>query len=381
MACIFTKTDGRVGVKHKLDGKWVYEYLGRGRAAEELAARKVFELNLSTAPRARSIQFGELAARYLQSRIHMSDANRDKLSYKFNSVIFPAMADMEAMLITRAEIDKYVTTRRTVPRIVTDSRTGYTKTCKIPSMTTIQSEITLIMIVLNWSAYRCDPPLIADNPAKGYQKGKVNHVVTDPPTAEEISAIIAHASPHLKRAFILDLMCGARPGESELFRMTWESVDFTANTITILSANKGGISSRDIPLSRSLREHLLQWREEDLATGAKHLIHYKGNPVSRISTAWNAAKRRAGITRRLRMYDCRHYFVSAMLEGGADLKSVSLMAGHSDETMVLRRYQHITSQQKRNAIDMIPDIAIGNTGNTKKKTEPIKMKQKRAVNR
>jgi len=384
MASIVHKADGRIVVKHKLGGKWVYEYLGRGPAAQELAERKVFDLNLVAGPRPQSTPFGHLAVLYLQSRIHMSDRNKDILSYKFNSIIFPALADIDATLITRAEIDKYVTMRRTTPRIVTNSRTGHTKTLPLPSMTTIQGEIALILIVLNWAAYHCDPPLIADNPARGYKKGKITHVITDPPTVEEIAAIIAHASPHLKRAFILDLMCGARPGSSELFKLTWESVDFSANTITIISANKGGIPSRDIPLSRSLREHLLIWREEDLATGDKFIIHYKGGPVSRVSTSWASAKLRAGITRRLRMYDCRHYFVSAMLEGGADLKSVARMAGHVDETMVLRRYQHITSQMKRNAVDMIPDIPLappGTTGTTTKKTETIKFKQKQVVNR
>jgi len=384
MASIVHKKDGRIVVKHKLGGKWRYEYLGRGPVAQELAERKVFELNMTAAPRARhTVQFGELVLRYLESRIHMAAANRDKLAYRFNASILPLLGDTDATAINHATLDGYVATRRQNGVTTTDSRTGHVTHHRPPSMQTIQAEISAIMTVLNWGAYRCQPPVITDNGAKGYQKGKITYAIIEPPTEEEIGRIIAHASPHLMRAIVLDIMCGARPGSSELFSLTWESVDFAAGTITIISANKGGISKRDIPLSDSLRAHLLKWRTEDLKTGDKHLIHYRGNPVTSLQTAWTNAKKRAGVTRRLRLYDFRHYFISKMLEGGADLKSVSKMAGHVNEVMVLRQYQHITTAMKRAAIDMIPEIPLapaGTTGTTGKKGDMVKLELKREVN-
>lgn len=384
MASIVHKRDGRIVVKHKVDGKWVYEYLGRGHAAQELAERKVYDLNLIGAPVHYATPFGELVIRYLGSRIHMAPKNRDTLSYRFNAVILPMLGDVDAVSINHATLNNYIATRKQQSRTITNARTGAERIYPPPSMQTIQAEISTIMVVLNWAAFRCQPPLISENHARGYIKGKINYATVEPPSDEEIKDILSHSSPHLFRAIILDVMCGARPGSSELFRLTWDGVSFADNTITIISADKGGIEKRDIPLSRSLREYLLKWREEDLKTGVRYLIHYRGEPVSSLQTSWRNAKKRAGVTRKLRMYDFRHYFISKMLEGGADLKSVSRMAGHSDERMVLKHYQTITTAMKRAAIDMIPDIALapaGTTGTTEEKKTAKKINIKQVVSR
>ena len=384
MASIVHKKDGRIVVKSKnSDGKWCYEYLGRGTAAQELAERKVYDLNTIGAPVAHSTKFGELVILYLQSRIHMSTKNKDVLSYRFNSSILPMIGNMDATAINHATLNNYIATRQQHTRTMVNSKTGAVRKLPPPTMQTIiQAEVSVIITVLNWAAYRCQPPLISDNHTKGFSKGKVNYAIIDPPTDIEIKKILENASPHLVRAIILDVMCGARPGSSELFKLTWDSVNFANNTITVISARKGGIPKRDIPLSNSLRAHLLKWREEDLATGDQYLIHYKGNPLTTVYTSWKSAKKRAGITRRLRLYDFRHYFISKMLEGGADLKSVSRMAGHVNEMMVLKQYQHITTAMKRAAIDMIPDIDLapnGTTGTTQSKIHAVKIDTKQHV--
>lgn len=385
MASIFHKGD-RVGIKHKRDGKWVYEYLGRGTAAEELAKIKKYDYNRAAEEQAPpGIKFGTVFERYLASRISMSDKNKNVLAYRFTSVVSPLLGGLDASLINHAVLHDYITTRKGQTRGAVNRKTGGVTTYGPPALVTIQNEINLIMTILNFAAYRCQPPILSENPARGFLKGKVDYAIIEPPTEAEIAAILKHASPHLYRAIIMDIMCGARPGQSELFQVQWTDVDLVNDKITIISAKKGGIPKRDIPLSQSFREHLLKWREEDLATGGKFIIHYRGKPVGSLQTSWEAAKRRAGINRRLRIYDFRHYFVTKMLEGGADLKSVSRLVGHVDETMVLRKYQHLTSALKRAAIDMIPSIPLGNTagntGNTEAKNKITNIKQKRSFAR
>ena len=46
------------------------------------------------------------------------------------------------------------------------------------------------------------------------------------------------------------------------------------------------------------------------------IIHCHGNPVKQIQTARESALARAGIKRRLRPYDMRHYFITKALEDG-----------------------------------------------------------------
>lgn len=80
------------------------------------------------------------------------------------------------------------------------------------------------------------------------------------------------------------------------------------------------------------------------------MVHYHGRPVGRMKTAWRAAITRAGITRRIRPYDLRHLAASAMLDAGADLKSVSEILGHASPDMTLRTYQHTSTALRREAI-------------------------------
>ena len=71
-----------------------------------------------------------------------------------------------------------------------------------------------------------------------------------------------------------------------------------------------------------------------------------------ISRAWHSALKKAGITRRIRPYDLRHAFASNLLAEHADYKSVAELMWH-DVAMLLRTYQHIDRQQKRQAVEKI----------------------------
>ena len=88
------------------------------------------------------------------------------------------------------------------------------------------------------------------------------------------------------------------------------------------------------------------------------LGEYEGAPVKKLQTAWEAALRRAGITRRLRLYELRHWYASTLLRGGADIKATSELMGHSSPNLTLSTYYHITEGQKRGALDTLkmPDL-------------------------
>jgi len=51
-----------------------------------------------------------------------------------------------------------------------------------------------------------------------------------------------------------------------------------------------------------------------------------------------AAKKRAGINRRLRIYDFRHSFATTVLGQEADLKSTSEILGHSRPETTMKHY-------------------------------------------
>ena len=98
---------------------------------------------------------------------------------------------------------------------------------------------------------------------------------------------------------------------------------------------------------------LEEWYQEDSKDGVEYLIHYRKNKIKSMIKSWNKSKERAGIERRIRPYDMRHYFVTEAIRAGSNLKAVAEIVGHSDLTMILKYYDHTIIEQKRFAVAAI----------------------------
>jgi site-specific recombinase XerD len=95
-----------------------------------------------------------------------------------------------------------------------------------------------------------------------------------------------------------------------------------------------------------------------------------------VKKAFAGAKQRAGISRRLRMYDFRHAFATFALKKGADLKSVSRLLGHSRVDTTANIYQHVDDEMKRDAIDRLPSVGLATIVAKKKKKAGSKTRPK-----
>ena len=186
---------------------------------------------------------------------------------------------------------------------------------------------------------------------------KVQHARYVPPTPEEVGAIFRAAPEHLRRVVVLGYYAGMRVGQSELLRLTWQDVDVQAGVIRVPNACKGNADPwREVPILPQLAPLLRQWRDADAAAGIACVVHYHGKPVRKIKTSWAAALRRAGITRHIRPYDLRHGFATQIIAGGADVGTVAALMGHTSPVMVLKHYQHVLNEQKRDAIAALPPL-------------------------
>jgi integrase len=166
----------------------------------------------------------------------------------------------------------------------------------------------------------------------------------------------AAKTPHLLRAIAIAHFVGLRPGVAELYRLKWSAIDFDARTIRVISAKKGGLAYRDVPIAAAFNEQLRAWYDADGKKDGGFIIQWRKKPVATIKTSWRNAKRRAGITRRLRPYDCRHAFASAILRAGGDLKTTSRLLGHTRTETTTEIYQHIDLEMGRTAVEKLPDI-------------------------
>lgn len=218
---------------------------------------------------------------------------------------------------------------------------------------TVRGRLSVLRTVCRWCAsHGYMPPLeFPKLPPAHYER-----IV--PPTPEEIIAILcAVQSEHLGRAVILGSQLGVRVGPSEMFGLTWDDVDLDRRVLRIHGSQKNRQAVwREVPIKSSLITIFNGWRESDNIKGINLLVHYDGKKISSLKTAWRLALRRAGITRRIRLYDLRHAFGTNMIAAGADVGTVANLMGHSTPVMLLTHYQYVLDRQKVAAIEALPDI-------------------------
>jgi len=371
-----------MAVNQLKDGRWIVqypnpepppktkrEYFGRGPEAEAAARVRNRELGIRTWERRKpakkiGIQVWELAEAWRLGRFGHMEASTDQSSwYKVNRNLMPEFGRRYAVTVTHADLDRYVRRRLSSP-VMLHKKDDRGRPVKVVAMagdgrprmvkrSTVRRELADLLAMFS---YAKDRKLILTNPLEGYKLPKKDSKAAMPATVAEIEALLTHAAPHLARAVTLAYYTGARVG-GEILGLQWIHVDFRAQVIMITSAMKGGPLVRLVPLHADLLEYLQVWRRED-PDGQAHIVHYKGRPIRSFKTAFASAKKKAGITRRLRPYDIRHQFATYLIPDG-DLKAISEMMGHSRVDTTMNEYQLTTSAHHRAQINRLP--ALGNT--------------------
>lgn len=346
-----------MSVEQLKDGRWVCryprgkdplqpdrnkDYFGRGEAGRRAAQARHDELFAKKGLVGPS--FRVLADTYLRTKVDtggISDSAAASTYYHLKSKILPALGKCTAMAITHEMLDTFVAARK---------KEGVKNT-------TIHRDLSDVRAILNWAAKR---GLIASSPMVGYEMPRRDDAVILPPTHEEAMAIIDNAAPHLVRAILISYYCGLRPGAVELLGLKWQDFDLINRQVFVQSAKKGGLKSRNIPIQDDgFLGQLKEWWKQDRGAKKKpgdHVITYNGAPIKSIKTAWKAAKIRAGITRRIRPYDIRHAFATALLDNGGDLKTVSQMMGHKSIQQTVDTYQHTSKALQQSTISKLPSL-------------------------
>jgi integrase len=113
------------------------------------------------------------------------------------------------------------------------------------------------------------------------------------------------------------LHTGIRKGE--LFNLKWQNVDFENRIIKVERTKSKKV--RFIPINSTLFETLKRLEAE---RGENQHVF----PSKNIQTAWENARRRAGIEN-LTFHDLRRSFATRLLEAGIDIVTISKLFGHS----------------------------------------------------
>ena len=195
------------------------------------------------------------------------------------------------------------------------------------------------------------------NPAAGFRNKPVE-VLNRREQAELLSALCSETDS-FKMAVLLCLYTGLRLGE--LCALKWTDIDFEnrlmvisrtvqrlymegQRTKTILAETdpKSQYSRREIPLCVPALELLIRFRD------SQEYI-FGGHTPADPRTMQNHFKRiitEAGLEDK-NFHILRHTFATNCIEGGADVKSLSELLGHSEVQITLNRYVHPSMDTKR----------------------------------
>jgi len=160
-----------------------------------------------------------------------------------------------------------------------------------------------------------------------------------------------HATPvDLRDRALLELLYGTGARISEITSLT---VDDMADNDGILRITGKGDKQRLVPVGSkaitATEDYLVRARPV-FARGKTHalLLNTRGGPLSRQS-AWavfkNAAAR-AGLDKDISPHTLRHSYATHLLEGGADVRVVQELLGHSSVTTT-QIYTHVTAENLR----------------------------------
>jgi integrase/recombinase XerD len=190
-----------------------------------------------------------------------------------------------------------------------------------------------------------DPTEIIDLPKTGLH-------LPDFLSVEDIGSLLkmpdTRTPKGVRDASMLELLYAAGLRVSELISIQLGTVYLEAGFVRVLGK---GSKERVVPIGGFARESLETYIQTSRPlllknTQSKYLfVARAGKPMTR-QGFWKLLKkyaREAGIEKKITPHSIRHSFASHLLEGGADLRSVQIMLGHSDISTT-QIYTHVAHE-------------------------------------
>jgi len=226
-----------------------------------------------------------------------------------------------------------------------------------------RSQARALSAVRSLFAYACRQGELEANPARGVRTPKQDHTLprhlrpkeandlldaTDGRRPEAVATPADEALGQRDQAlFELLYASGLRVGE--LVSLDWPDLDLGGRVLRVMG--KGG-KERMVPFGRPARAALNTWldawdgvrarRRAVTSDGEPVFLNYRGGRLSarsvrRLLDRYSAA---AGLPPGVHPHTLRHSFATHLLEGGADLRAIQELLGHSS-LATTQRYTHL----------------------------------------
>ena len=194
---------------------------------------------------------------------------------------------------------------------------------------------------------------IQDSPARLLESMKLPRRLPEILTRDEVLSLLSQPNPASalgnRDQAMLELLYATGLRVSELVKLHPVNIDFQAGFVRTLGK---GTKERMVPIGGKALEALRSYLSDARASLLKGkdspylFLNARGGPISR-QGFWKILKKygiMAGIHKQITPHILRHSFASHLLEGGADLRSVQVMLGHSDISTT-QIYTHVNRER------------------------------------
>jgi integrase/recombinase XerD len=193
---------------------------------------------------------------------------------------------------------------------------------------------------------------IKNNPAENLEAPKSSRALPEVLTIDEINKILDSVNlsdkAGLRDRAILETMYASGLRVSELTNLEISNIDFESGFLRVFGK---GSKERIVPIGKSALSFIAEYIKmlRDKIKNAKSLnyvfLNLRGGKLSRMGV-WNIVDeycKKANIKKEVHPHTFRHSFATHLLEGGADIRIIQEMLGHSDISTT-QIYTHIDKE-------------------------------------
>lgn len=215
--------------------------------------------------------------------------------------------------------------------------------------------------------YLVEEELLDKNPAELLDRPRMGRTLPDVLNKDDMERLLMAPDIEIKEGLrdraMLELLYAAGLRVSELVELSLNHVDFAAGVVMVFG--KGG-KERLVPIGEVagnwIKEYLKHARPGLMKSmNSKSLfISKRGRGITR-QAVWYRIKhytQKAGLSGKVSPHTFRHSFATHLLEGGADLRAVQAMLGHSDISTT-QIYTHVDRERIRAEYDKFHPRANG----------------------
>ena len=209
-----------------------------------------------------------------------------------------------------------------------------------------------LITIRGFYKYLISEKLLNINPVKEVDIPKIGQALPKIMSIAEVETILATgdlSTPKgLRNRAMMEIMYGAGLRVSELIFLKLQDANLNAGLLRVMGK---GSKERIVPIGTKAKSSTREWIDAGRPLVLKNIpsqylfIARAGKPMTR-QAFWKIIKKNAslaGISKNVTPHTLRHSFATHLLEGGADLRSVQTMLGHSDISTT-QIYTHISRE-------------------------------------